>query len=146
VVIVAALAATVVAAVHAATVVAAVLAATVVAAVLAADSAAAAATVVEAAATAVAVDTGKIRLIARNEKPALLRQAGFLHGCRDQGTEGTREQENGDTGARSDRYRLPWSILYASFPEMKRQSRYDVCQVRGTSCKAHVFICSCLCC
>jgi hypothetical protein len=34
-------------------------------------------TVVEAAATA-AVDTGKIRLNARNEKPALLRQAGFL--------------------------------------------------------------------
>jgi hypothetical protein len=35
-------------------------------------------TVVEAAATAVAVDTGKIRLNAKNKKPALLRQAGFL--------------------------------------------------------------------
>ena len=38
----------------------------------------AASTVVEAAATAVAVDTGKIRLHAKNKKPALLRQAGFL--------------------------------------------------------------------
>jgi hypothetical protein len=86
VVIVAALAAIAVAAVHAATVVAV---------VLAADSAAAAATVVEAAATAVAVDTGKIRLIARNEKPALLRQAGFLRGCRDRGNKGTRKRGHG---------------------------------------------------
>jgi hypothetical protein len=38
----------------------------------------AASTVVEAAATAVAVDTGKIRLDARNEKPALLRQGGLF--------------------------------------------------------------------
>jgi hypothetical protein len=37
-----------------------------------------ASTAVEAAATA-AADTGKSRLLARNEKPALLRQAGFLH-------------------------------------------------------------------
>jgi hypothetical protein len=73
----------VVAAVHAAIAVAAHAADSVVAAALAADSAAAvvAPTVVEAAATAVA-DTGKFRLIARNEKPALLRQAGFLHARR----------------------------------------------------------------
>jgi hypothetical protein len=41
-----------------------------------------ASTVVEAAATAVAVDTGKIRLDARNEKPALLRQSGLFRALR----------------------------------------------------------------
>jgi len=52
---------------------------------MAVGAAAVASTVVEAAATAVAVDTGKIRLNAKNEKPALLRQAGFLHALRVEG-------------------------------------------------------------
>jgi hypothetical protein len=50
----------------------------VVAVVSTAVAAVAASTVVEAAATAVAVDTGKIRLDARNKKPALLRQSGLF--------------------------------------------------------------------
>jgi hypothetical protein len=47
-------------------------------AAIAVAAVAVASTVVEAAATAVAVDTGKIRLDARNEKPALLRQGGLF--------------------------------------------------------------------
>ena len=59
---------------------------------------------VEAAATAV-VDTGKLRLIARNQKPALLRQAGFF----------VRALVSSAPVPGS----LPSSILYASFPRRR---------------------------
>jgi hypothetical protein len=103
----------------------------------------AASTVVAAADTA-AADTGKFRLLARNEKPALLRQAGFFHARENFSSLFLRLAAPPLVPA------LPEALLPptpdVSFRRGERQWRYDVSQVRGTSCKAHVFIFSCLSC
>jgi hypothetical protein len=67
--------------------------AAVVVVVVASTVVAEAASMVEAAATAVA-DAVKFRLIARNKKPVLLRQAGFLREDRERGNKGTRKRES----------------------------------------------------